>query len=55
MVSGFLHVKIFNKKRLDKRKYMIKAEHCVKKISGKLPNLYEWLRNMGNIPYAILP
>lgn len=55
VVSGFLHVKIFNKKRLDKRKYMIKAEHCVKKISGKLPNLYERLRNMGNIPYAILP
>lgn len=34
---------------------MIEAEHCVKKISGKLPNLYEQLRNMGNIPYAILP
>lgn len=41
VVSGFLHAKIFNKKGLDKRKCMIKAECYVKKISGKLPNLYK--------------
>lgn len=41
VISGFLHVKIFNKKWLDKRKCMIKAEYYVKKISGKLLNLYK--------------
>ena len=29
---------------------MIEAEHCVKKISGKLPNSYKRPGKMGNIP-----
>ena len=55
VVSGFLHAKIFNKKWLDKRKCMIKAECYVKKISGKLPNSYKRPGKMGNIPYGIPP
>lgn len=34
---------------------MIKAEHCVKKISGKLLNSYKRHGKMGNIPYGIPP
>ena len=34
---------------------MIEAEHCVKKISGKLPNSYKRPEKMGNIPYGIPP